>query len=132
MPWSPIGPESKILSPARTERGSICHSWKRAADARRRDIHAICFAMLHNFRVAAHNSHAGFAQRLRHGPNFGLENLRGQPRFEDKSHHHCFRPAPDTARSFTVPLTANSPIEPPGKLSGLTTKLSVVIAILRR
>src|SRR5262249_24704126 len=36
--------------------------------------------------------------------------------------------APATARSFTVPLTARSPIEPPGKRSGRTTKLSVVIA----
>jgi hypothetical protein len=29
--------------------------------------------------------------------------------------------APDTARSLTVPLTASSPIDPPGKRSGLTT-----------
>ncbi len=36
--------------------------------------------------------------------------------------------APATARSFTVPFTARSPIEPPGKRSGVTTKLSVVIA----
>src|SRR5262245_16734329 len=37
--------------------------------------------------------------------------------------------APATARSLTVPLTARSPIEPPGNRSGLTTKLSVVMAI---
>ena len=36
--------------------------------------------------------------------------------------------APDTARSLTVPFTARSPIEPPGKVIGLTTKESVVIA----
>ena len=36
--------------------------------------------------------------------------------------------APDTARSFTVPFTARSPIEPPGKRIGLTTNESVVIA----
>ena len=36
--------------------------------------------------------------------------------------------APAIARSLTVPLTASSPIEPPGKRSGLTTKLSEVIA----
>ena len=35
---------------------------------------------------------------------------------------------PTTARSLTVPLTASSPIEPPGKRSGVTTKLSVVTA----
>ena len=37
--------------------------------------------------------------------------------------------APAIARSLTVPLTASSPIEPPGKRSGLTTKLSLVIAM---
>ena len=36
--------------------------------------------------------------------------------------------APAIARSFTVPFTASSPIEPPGKRIGLTTKLSVVSA----
>ena len=39
--------------------------------------------------------------------------------------------APDTARSLTVPLTASSPIEPPGKRIGVTTKASVVIATHR-
>ncbi len=37
--------------------------------------------------------------------------------------------APETARSFIVPFTARSPIEPPGNWIGLTTKLSVVIAM---
>ena len=36
--------------------------------------------------------------------------------------------APPTARSLTVPLTASSPMSPPGKKSGLTTKESVLIA----
>ena len=36
--------------------------------------------------------------------------------------------APATARSLTVPFTASSPIEPPGKRIGFTTKLSVVNA----
>ena len=36
--------------------------------------------------------------------------------------------APAIARSLTVPLTASSPIEPPGKRSGLTTNASVVSA----
>jgi len=37
--------------------------------------------------------------------------------------------AADTAKSFNVPLTASSPIEPPGKRSGRTTKPSAVVAI---
>src|SRR4051794_3635757 len=37
--------------------------------------------------------------------------------------------APATARSLTVPLTASSPIEPPGKRSGLTTNESVVMTM---
>ncbi len=36
--------------------------------------------------------------------------------------------APETARSLTVPLTASSPMSPPGKKSGLTTYESVVKA----
>ena len=36
--------------------------------------------------------------------------------------------APAIARSLTVPQTASVPISPPGKKSGLTTKLSVVKA----
>jgi hypothetical protein len=37
--------------------------------------------------------------------------------------------APLTARSFTVPLTHSLPRSPPGKNSGFTTKLSVVMAM---
>ena len=40
---------------------------------------------------------------------------------------HCGRPA-IMATSLTVPLTARSPMEPPGKLVGLTTKESVLKA----
>ena len=36
--------------------------------------------------------------------------------------------APHIARSFTVPLTANAPMSPPGKNSGRTTYESVVNA----
>ena len=39
-----------------------------------------------------------------------------------------FGTAPETARSFTVPFTASSPIDPPGKNSGCTTNESVLIA----
>ena len=39
--------------------------------------------------------------------------------------------AAETARSLTVPFTASSPIEPPGKRSGLTTKPSAVVAMPR-
>ena len=43
-----------------------------------------------------------------------------------------FGSAPETARSFTVPFTASSPIDPPGKNSGCTTNESVLIAMLAR
>ena len=52
---------------------------------------------------------------------------RGPPRAPATSVSASGR-APATARSLTVPLTASSPIEPPGKRIGLTTKLSVVSA----
>ena len=39
-----------------------------------------------------------------------------------------FGSAPETARSLTVPFTASSPIDPPGKNSGCTTNESVLSA----
>ena len=64
-----------------------------------------------------------------HGAHFGFQHLRRQSGFEHiRSPPASAARAPDTARSFTVPLTASSPMEPPGKRSGLTTKLSVVMA----
>ncbi len=39
-----------------------------------------------------------------------------------------FGSAPETARSFTVPFTASSPIDPPGKNNGCTTNESVLNA----
>ena len=42
-----------------------------------------------------------------------------------------FGSAPETARSLTVPFTANSPIDPPGKNSGCTTNESVLMASAR-
>ncbi len=68
------------------------------------------------------------AGRLSHGANFGFQDLGGKASFKHKSDNDCLGLAPETARSLTVPLTASSPIEPPGKARGLTTKLSVVMA----
>ena len=84
--------------------------------------------MLDDFGVAAGDRDSSSARGSCHGAHFGLENLRGQAGFEHISDDQRFGLAPETARSFTVPLTASSPMEPPGKRRGLTTKLSVVMA----
>ena len=73
------------------------------------------------------------ARRPRIASTSALQRLRGAgpPRGRARAVSASGR-APAMARSLTVPLTASSPIEPPGKRSGLTTKLSVVSASSRR
>ena len=59
-------------------------------------------------------------------PPRAARRSRGPPRGSSRASARAGG-RPPTARSLTVPLTASSPIEPPGKRSGLTTKESVVI-----
>ena len=47
--------------------------------------------------------------------DFGFQDLGRQPGFQDVADHQRLRRAPETARSLTVPFTASSPMEPPGK-----------------
>ena len=54
----------------------------------------------------------------------------GKPSSRMKLALRNFGSAPETARSFTVPFTASSPIDPPGKNNGCTTKESVLMASL--
>ena len=69
-------------------------------------------------------SRAAFAMARTSASSTGV----GSPASSTKVTTRASARAPETARSFTVPFTASSPIDPPGKRSGLTTKLSVVIA----
>ena len=54
--------------------------------------------------------------------------LHGKPSSMMKAAERNKGSAPLIARSFTVPLTASSPMLPPGKNSGVTTNESVVNA----
>ena len=49
----------------------------------------------------------------------------GRPSSMMRARLRYFGSAPHIARSFTVPQTLSLPMSPPGKNSGLTTKLSV-------
>ena len=51
----------------------------------------------------------------------------GKPSSRMKLALRNFGSAPETARSLTVPFTASSPIDPPGKNSGCTTNESVLM-----
>ena len=86
-------------------------------------------AVLDDLGVAAGDRDA--RRRARPRPSRALRpraSSVGSPASSTKVTTRATGRAPDTARSFTVPFTASSPIEPPGKRSGVTTKLSVVIA----
>ena len=85
-------------------------------------------AALHHLGVAGHHRHAGRGRGGGDRVDLGPEVLGGQALLQHERQGERHGRAPATARSLTVPLTARSPIEPPGKRSGVTTKLSVVIA----
>ena len=130
MPWSPMGPESKTLSPALHRARVNLHAAQRTTDARRRDVHAIGLAVFHDLGVAAGDLHSRSARGICHRAHFRLQQLCREARLRERNvTTMASARAPDTARSFTVPFTASSPMDPPGKLNGLTTKLSVVMAI---
>ena len=82
MPWSPIGPEIRILSPGRTEAGSTLTPRNQASDSGGRDIHLVRLAVLDNFRVAARDPHARGLGGLGDRANFCFENRRGKSGFE--------------------------------------------------
>ena len=98
-------------------------------DAGRRDVAAVGLPPLHHFGVAGDDVDArggGGAPPCRR--RCGAGRSMGKPSSRMKLADRCRGRAPPTARSLTVPLTARSPIEPPGKNSGDTTKASVVNA----
>ena len=84
------------------------------------DVHAIGFAVLDHLGVASGDFDAGLRARL--WPWRGLRlpgSRRGSPASRMKVTTSASGWRPETARSLTVPLTASSPIEPPGKAQRL-------------
>ena len=71
-------------------------------------------AVLDDLGVAADDRHAGRARPRRPCSATASRARRRASPLEHERRDSAQRPAPDTARSLTVPLTASSPIEPPG------------------
>ena len=127
VPCSPIGPETRIRSPGRSAAGESSargstgrgRSCRRTSSRRGRARRPWC----RRPRLDAGRL-GGARDRL----DLGAQLVGRQALLEDSERLSASGRAPATARSLTVPLTASSPIEPPGKRIGLTTKLSVVSA----
>ena len=92
-------------------------------------MYSVGLAVLDDFGVAAGDGDAGRAAAAAMARDSRFEISVGRPASRIRSTTSACGRAPDTARSLTVPLTARSPMEPPGKRSGRTTKLSAVIAM---
>ena len=127
VPCSPIEPDSSTLSPGRRPCGLRRARGSGRADAGGREVHLVGVAALDDLGVAGDDLDAGRARRRARSrrPRRAGRRSPGPPRGSSRAVSASGR-APATARSLTVPLTASSPIEPPGKRSGLTTKESVV------
>src|SRR4051794_1136282 len=126
VPCSPIAPESRIRSPGRAvsnaARGSrrpmpVVHTYMPSAWPRSTTF----VSPVTTWTPAACAAAAIAATSKRRS-----SEDRPSSRISASDSASGFAPA--IARSLTVPLTASSPIEPPGKRSGLTTNESVVSA----
>ena len=86
------------------------------------DVAAVRLALLHHLGVAGDHLHAGrFRAAAFIEATIRVRSATGKPSSRMKPADRYSGVAPDTARSLTVPLTARSPMSPPGKNSGETT-----------
>src|SRR3954451_9270500 len=126
VPCSPIAPESRIRSPGR--------AGANAARGSRRPMPVVQTYMPSAWPrstplvspVTTSTPAAPAAVAIASTSKRGSSADRPSSRISASDSASGFAPA--IASSLTVPLTANSPIEPPGKRSGLTTNESVVSA----
>ncbi len=128
VPCSPIGPESRIRSPGRSEPGES----EARGSMRPRPV-VVTYIESHLPRSTTLVSPAMISTpAARAAAAIASTSARRssaeRPSSSTSESVSASGRAPAIARSLTVPLTASSPIEPPGKRIGLTTKLSVVIA----
>src|SRR4051794_7771597 len=128
VPCSPIEPETRMRSPGRTAlgdsaaRGSraptpVVHTYMPSACPR-----STTFVSPATMRTSAASAARAIASTSARSTSASSPSSRISARLSASGR------APPIARSLTVPLTASSPIEPPGKRSGLTTNESVVSA----
>src|SRR4051812_39975209 len=126
VPWAAIGPDSRIRSPGRAganaARGSrrprpVVVMYRPSAWPR-----STTLVSPPTIRTSA----ASAARAIASTSARSVSASRPSSRIRLSVSASGF--APPIARSLTVPLTASSPIDPPGNRSGLTTKASVVSA----
>ena len=100
------------------------------ADPRRRDVQPVAPPVLDDLRVPRDDGHTRLAaaRAMERDDNAAVPST-SSPSSTTNAARSASGRAPAIARSFTVPLTASSPMSPPGKLSGRTTKESVLKAI---
>ena len=90
-------------------------------DARRDDVEAIRPCRARQLRIPVTMETPARSRGSRHRLDLAGGARRVQPLLDDERAARPIGVAPETARSLTVPLTASSPMEPPGKISGRTT-----------
>src|SRR6185437_10188248 len=103
-------------------RGIDVNTRKQLPNSGGADVHLVGLAVFHNLRIATDNGNA-FARTS------ASRMEVGSPSSSTKVVTIAWPRAPDTARSFMVPFTASSPIDPPANCSGFTTNTSVVMAM---
>ena len=114
VPCSPTLPESRILSPGAIADGASVAAWVATADAGRVDVHAVGVATLDDLRVAGRDLDPGGGGRVRNRLDLPGSVSADSPSSRISDSDSATARAPLTARSLTVPLTASSPIDPPG------------------
>src|SRR3954452_2606559 len=126
VPCAPIGPESRMRSPGRGgEKAARGSRWPRPVvvmyrpSACPRSTTLVSPPTIRTPAVSAARARASTSSR---------SVCASSPSSRMRLTVSATGRAPAIARSLTVPLTASSPIDPPGKRRGLTTKASVVIA----
>src|SRR4051794_12382212 len=128
VPWAPISPETSSRSPGCSASGAsraresrrptpVVHTYMPSAWPR-----STTFVSPVTIRTPAASAAAAIAATSVRSTSASRPSSRISAALSASGR------APATARSLTVPLTASSPMEPPGKRSGLTTNESVVSA----
>src|SRR5450755_588993 len=121
VPCSPMLPESRIRSPGRTAEGdSSARGSRRPSPVVQTYIPSACprsttLVSPATISMPASCAAAAIASTSRR------RSSAGSPSSSTSDSVSATGRAPETARSLTVPLTASSPIDPPGNRSGLTT-----------
>ena len=103
MPWRPMSPLSRILSPTATRDGWTSMPARHHADTGRVDEDAVGLAAIDHLRVAGDDPHAHLFRRLLHRLHDAPDRLERRAFLEDQAATQIQAAAPAMARSLTVP-----------------------------